>query len=308
MKLNQFEDFAAITLSTYNLKDIAIDYQKALTALTAETASEYEELNSEKVLVSRCEFYKIPDVEKEHYQEYMVSITDKGKVICGIRHLNMQPDAAFINILTNFKTSQKELLDIYQTYLHKYFELFKPKYLRYYTNNKILSDIRNNCYLVQMASVIKEKIIFEEEKNMTLITPINESYYKDYQNEYEKFHQKYPDLKNKVPCNDLKLMENSRKDGLLKEVKYQGKSIGLIAGLRDDFLGHPAIYFIEILLKENWRGKGLAKAMQRKYINEISAANEIVWGTIDMANQPSIMTAKANLRKAVRYENFVKID
>jgi len=266
MKLNQFEGFAAITLSTYNLKDIAINYKKALATLTTEIASEYEELNSEKVLVSRYDFFKIPDAEKEHYQEYAVDIPQKGKVICGIRHLNMQPDVAFVNILSNFKTSKKELLEIHQAYLHKYFKPFKPKYLRYYTNQKILSDLRSQCYLVQMASTIKKEKTFEEEKNMTLITPENDSYYKDYQNEYEKFHQKNPDLKNKVPCNDFKLMEKSRKDGLLKEVKYQGKSIGLITGRRDDFLGHPGMYFTEMLLKENWRGKGLAKAMQRKFI------------------------------------------
>jgi len=219
----------------------------------------------------------------------------------------MQPDDAFINILSNFKTTQKELLEIYKAYLDKYFKPFNPLYLRYYTNQIIESDRRNNCYMVQNASIIKKEIIFEQEKDINLITPQSDHYYKEYVTAYEIFHQKNPHLKNIVACNDLKLMELSRNAGLLKEVMHKDGTIGLIAALNSEFLGHPGVYFIELLLKERWRGKGLAKAMQRKYINQICKDDEIVWGTIDLINKPSLMTAKANLRKAIRYENFVKI-
>ncbi len=308
MPLNHFKNFAKISLSTYNLKGLAIDTKKALNGLSNEIQAAYEELNSEKVKTRRCNFFNIPNTEKEHYAEHLIDIVTKGKIICGIRHLNGQPDKAFVNILTDFETTKKELLAIYDSTLAKYFTPFNPIYIRYYTKQKILSNFRSNCSLVQHASLIKEAIEFEEEKHMNLISPESDNYLKPYVEEYEKFHQQNPELKNKVPCNNLKDMEACRLAGLLKEVQYNNKSIGIIAARREEFLGHSGIYFMEIMINEVWKGRGLAKAIQRKYIDEICTADEIVWGTIDMDNLPSFKTAKANLRKEVRYENFVKID
>jgi len=307
MQINKFDDFAQISLSTYNLKNLNIDKKKASAALSNEIESEYKELNSEKVKTGRCNFFKIPDTEKEHYQEHLINISDNKKIICGIRHFGGKSDKPFLNILTNFTTTKKELLEIYSSSLYKHFELFNPKYLRYYTQQKVLSNKTSNAYLVQNAAIIKSEVLYEKEKDLHLTTPENDYYYKNYINEYEKFYTINPNLKNKVPYNSMELMEASRKDGLLKEVTYKGEQVGIIAALKDDFLGHNGIYFIDILVKEDWKRKGLAKAIQRKFINETCKKDEVIWGTIDMDNKPSLMTAKANLRREIRYENFALI-
>lgn len=307
MGSNKFDDFAEISLSTYNLKNLNIDSAKAIAAISKEIETEYAELNSEKVKASRAKHFNIPGAEKEHYAEYLISLSGEKKIICGIRHLGEQKDEAFVSILTNFKTTKDGLLEIYHSSLSKYFKLFEPKKLRYYTSQKVEGNQIRNIYLTQNAHTIKENIQFDLEKDITLINPNNENYYHTYVEEYEKFHQQNPGLKNNVQCNDLQLMESSRKDGLLRQLSFKGQIIGLIAGLKDNFLGQQSIYFIEILVNEGWKRKGFAKAMQRKFVNEICEDNEIIWGTIDIDNKPSIMTAKANLRMEIRYENFLKI-
>ena len=91
-------------------------------------------------------------------------------------------------------------------------------------------------------------------------------------------------------------------------VEIEGERVGLIAGERSPFLGHDGIYFHEIFVSQKWKGKGLAKIIQRKYVDQFTEGHEFVWGTIDHFNLPSFKTAEGNGRKAVRFENFVEID
>jgi L-amino acid N-acyltransferase YncA len=102
-------------------------------------------------------------------------------------------------------------------------------------------------------------------------------------------------------------MSDSLEQGLLKTVELNGKRIGLIVGEKSDFLGRTGIYFHEIYISSDWKGMGLAKAIQRKYISLFANELELIWGTIDSANLPSYKTAYSNGRRAVRYECFVKL-
>jgi len=308
MQQNKFDDFAEISLATFNLKNINIDHTKAITALSMKIEGEYEELNCKKVSAARHQHFNIPNTEKADYAERILDLGYNRKVICGIRHLGGQVDQPFVNILSNFTTTKTELMELYASKLSNYFAVFSPKKLRYYSRNKIASNEIRNSYLAQNAATIKKGIQFDLEKDINLINPDNYDYYNNYKAEYEKFHIKNPDFKHIVQVNDLELMETSRKGGLLKTAEYKGETIGLIAGLKDDFLGKPAVYFIEILVNQGWKRKGFAKAIQRKFINDVCQEDEIIWGTIDMENQASIKTAKANLREEIRYENFMKLE
>lgn len=308
MNKNQLKAFAKITLSTYAINDFDLDLSIAETFIAKELQKEFEELNNTKVKEARLNFFQVPNTTLSHYDEKIVKIKGKGNLICGIRHLNSNADNAFIDIKTDFYTSKKDLVEIYYTHLQKTFKVFKPKYLRYYSKNAILSNEINLCCLVQKASIIKNEILWEKENSLNLISPINQAYYKWYVDEYNKFHQNNKTLKDKVPINSIAEMEESNQANLLKIVQYKGEEIGLIASLRKNYLGHNAIYFIDFLLKDQWKGKGFAKAIQRKYINEFANENDIIWGTIDNANKSSMATAIANKRKAVRFENFIRIE
>jgi len=81
MKPNKFDDFAEISLSTYNLKNLNIEYEKAISALSKEIESDYKELNSEKVKIGRRDFFKISNIEKEDYKEHIIDILPGRKMI-----------------------------------------------------------------------------------------------------------------------------------------------------------------------------------------------------------------------------------
>lgn len=308
MEKNEFKDFASVALSTYNVEKLDLNLDSPLEALLDEIASAFNDLNSEATKKARFDFFNLPNTTPNDYTEYIVTIPDKGRVICGIRHLSAQKEKPFLQILTSFKASKEELKTIYENFLSDKFKVFNPRYLQFYTSCAIESDKTGAAYLVQKASVIKGNLKFEIEDAIELNAPKSEQYYDWYEYEYRMFHTKNPSLAHKVPLNSKSLMEESRKAGLLKEVIYKDEVIGLIAALSSNFLGEKGKYFIEILLRENWKNKGFAKAIQRKFVSEYVHEDEIVWGTIDVNNIPSFNTALANLRVPIRYENFVKID
>ncbi|MEZ4913324.1 MAG: hypothetical protein R2798_04650 [Chitinophagales bacterium] len=305
--MEENRDFAQISFGTFDIEHLGLNETLALNFLTEEINTKLTELNKAETKEKRWAFLKIPHTKPDDFAEIQLQIADTKKIIAGIRHFNQQKDKAFVAIQTNFITHKEELKDIYKQYLGNIFGKFSPQYLRYFTRQKIAADKIGSCFMVQRIATILEESPYAEEQNITLISPQNAAYYTWYEKEYQKFHLKNPSLAHSVPVNDLAYMENSRAINLLKEVHYNGQVIGLIAGIEETFLGHAGIYMAEILLKESWKGLGLAKVVQRKYLREINMPEKIVWGTIDFANKPSLHTALANKREAIHYENFIKI-
>lgn len=128
--------------------------------------------------------------------------------------------------------------------------------------------------------------------------------YERIRSEFESFK---PRLKKRVTVNSIESMRESIDQGLLYEAHLDGQRVGLIAGERSSFLGHPGIYFQEIFISKDFKGIGLAKALQRKFVRESSNDGEYIWGTIDSLNLPSYRTAIGNGRIPIRYECFLKI-
>ena len=88
-------------------------------------------------------------------------------------------------------------------------------------------------------------------------------YYDWYEKGYEQFHEERPDLKPSVVKNSLEIMEISRSDDLLCFVEIEGKKIGLVAAEKRNFLGQKGIYFNDIFISKEWKGKGLAKKIRK---------------------------------------------
>lgn len=322
--IDRYKNFARKTLSTYDLEEFGDEFKdieaNVLQSITAEIESTLTDLNSPKTKEIRHKFFKIPNTRPEDYTEHLLTLNDVNnessekndtqmipkQVICGIRHMNRNPDIPFVNISTNFECSIPELKQIYQEQLAQYFAVFNPIYLSYHTKEKTDNKL-GSCYLVQKASVIKAIPKHSNESEMTLIEPTNSDYYDWYVNGYNEFYETHPSLKESVPTNDLKLMESCREMGLLKLVEYKGKQIGLIAANKDEFLGKEALYFIELFIEDAHTGLGLAKSLQRKFIDASTVGHEMVWGTIDYENVRSFKTALSNKRRLIRYENFVEL-
>ncbi len=302
-----YKDFAKIELATYNLEAFEIDQELALESVAKELEEVVKDLNREETQAARYKHLKIPNATKEDYWEHLIELDQHQKILCGIRHMGGNPDLPFVHLISNFDIQPADLVELYHQKLVDYFKLFKPQYIRYYTADEMNENKMGSCYLVQKAGVIKALPPHSEESKIELIDPVDDSYYDWYKAGYDAFHKANPDLKPHVPINGKGSMEECRKQGLLKMVHSQNEKMGLIAAIREDFLGAKGIYFTEIFINEKYKGKGLAKNIQRKFIDQATQEDDFVWGTIEYQNHPSFKTALANKRLPIRFENFIKI-
>lgn len=291
-------------MDTYDWERVSLNRQNVYNSIQEDLRTSFNELNLEEVQKKRCASMKIGNFQD--YQEKIISLSDERKLICGIRHLGCNPKLPFIHIVPNFSLkNKKEALDIGRI-LYQEFSIFHPKTLCFWSKTKVEVDRPGVLYLVARSEDIQARS-FSNSKDIFLKKVEDQSYYNWYQCEYEKFHLQFPHLKWTVTVNSQDIMEQSRKEGLLYYGVVNDEIIGLIAAVRSNFLGHSGLYFNEIYLTSKWRGQKLAPILQRRFILEQASPREIIWGTIDAENLPSLKTALSNGRFSVRFENFVKL-
>ena len=304
---NDVQLFAKAALDTFDLKEFSMDEEKAFSELQDDIVSEFDDLNSEDTKKARNYHFKVPGADLDDYAEKILLLESGKKVIYGIRHMGRNPDLPFIQFYPNFCIqSRTEALEIFEKIKHE-FEVFRPKYICFWSRDEIDADFFGSIYMVSTSKQMKELNKWPIEDELHFIKITDDSYYDFYLSGYKEFHKYTPKLSMKVTVNSLNTMKESLDDGLLYYIEIGGNRVGLIAGVRRKFLGEEGIYFNEIFISKHWKGKGLAKAIQRKFISFNTAGHEFVWGTIDSHNLPSFKTAKSNGRIPIRYECFVLV-
>ena len=303
----EVKKFTSEVFRTFNLSHLNIDEGLAQKDIQEEITSQWSDLNSPDVMNSRWDYFKVPNTNPSDYQEHLVSLGAENKVLCGIRHMGGNREIPFIQLTPNFEIKDsKEALIIFNKIKNE-MSVFNPLYVCFWSPVKIEVDFIAATYMVTQSKRIKDLHPWANESLVTLKLINDNSFYEWYVAGYKEFHDEKPELKEKVSVNSLEEMTDSLKQNLLFEVFYDNCRIGLIAGERSSFLGHAGIYFQEIFISKDWKGQGLAKAAQRKFIVENTLDDDFIWGTIDSSNVPSYKTALANGRRPIRYECFVKV-
>lgn len=304
---NDVLNFAHEELNTFDLTNLEIDTNIAIKGLSDEIVSEWNELNSLEVLESRCKYFAVPNTTSSDYAEKLLALSSDMKIIYGIRHMGGNKEMPFINLKSNFRiSSAKQAISIYNN-IKDEFIAFNPLYLSFWSPTKVDVDFVGSIYLVANSSKIKAMKPWDSEASLNLKKVLDDSYYDWYKSGYEEFHKDRPDLEKKVTVNSLESMRDSLEQGLMYKVYLDGEQIGLIAAEKSKFLGHYGLYFHEIFITKKWKGKGLAKAIQRKFIEMNTENDDFIWGTVDSHNLPSYKTAQSNNRKAIRFECFIKL-
>ncbi|MFG1484590.1 hypothetical protein ABMA77_00890 [Halobacteriovorax sp. RZ-1] len=310
MNLNKNDvcSFAQAQLNTFNLSELEIAKELALRSISVEIEEEFEELNSIEVMQARHSHFCVSGVLVEDYAERIIELESDKKLVYGIRHMSGNIDIPFVQLLANFSLTTKEALELYES-VKPQFTKFNPLYICFHSSVELEDvDMIAATHMVTSSREIKKLNAWPYEEKLSFKIIRDDSYHAWYKKGYEDFNREVPELSKRVVANSHESMEGSMEQGLLQLVFLGGQQIGLIAAERSAFLGHDGIYFHEIFIDKNWKGKGLAKAIQRKFVAENTNETDFVWGTIDHSNLSSYKTALSNGRKPVRYENFVCIN
>jgi len=275
--------------------------------LGEEFLSEFSELNDGATMQARHQYFEVPDSTPEHYKE-SIFYFDGKPLVAGIRHLGANKELPFVKLTPGFRISGSiALREVYKS-IENEFKVFNPQWISLVSDK--LFEKSSSCRIghvtmVNRAETIMAMAPWSLEKQLFFEEP-EEDFYRSYCEDYWAFHQNAPELKDKVTILEEDDFSSSLSLGLTKEIYLGGERVGLVSAERNPFLGHDGLYFIDLVLSEKWKGRGLAKAIQRRFISDECQGDEFVWGTIDNDNVPSYKTAVKNLRSPLAYEYFVK--
>lgn len=95
-------------------------------------------------------------------------------------------------------------------------------------------------------------------------------------------------------------LAETRRAGLLFEIRVGDNWAGVLASPRDAGFGMRGHSMQEIMLAAEYRGRGIAVTAERQLIMRLSAGSgDVLFGTIDARNSPSLRTAQAVGRRVV---------
>ena len=300
--------FADADLCSFDLHTLTLDKAQAHQWLRAELLDEWHELNQPDVMQARHQFFNIKHTTADDYQEHWIELNHTQSILCGIRHKGLSSDHPFVQIKPNFVIEHPQQLADIQKATAPLFRVFNPKHLVFWSAKPWCQCPIEAHYVAADASTIIAQPAWPQEHHIELRAVKHHDYYTWYQTMYTELHRDQPDLKNRVQPNDLTLLKQAQHQGLLFFIYYKQHKVGLISAERSPLLGHQGLYFNEILLDKHWRGVGLAKAAQKRFIVQNASKNDVIWGTINANNLPSLNTAYANQRRSVRYECFFPIN
>ncbi len=302
------KSFAMAAQESYALAGLGLDETVSLTALQREIADDFGELSEQEVMERRFRNCGIGGTRAEDFSEWLLKLGCGRSVICGIRHLGMNLEKPFVQLVPNFQfESAGEIREFYRKHLAERFACFSPRWVQVYSSTGAGSEAGGSLYLVARADEMQSKVLKGESLDLSLVDVADDRYFDWYQETYDAFHQDCPELKDWVLHNDLSLMQSCRAEGLVRLVMIEGERAGLVAADRQPFLGHEGVYFVELLLTRKWRGRSLGKFVQKAFVSECCQSHEMVWGQIDRRNHASLHTARANGRRVVRGECFLEI-
>lgn len=272
------------------------------------------ELNKRDIMKARFKHFNISKTKISDYEQKLIKIgkTDKF-VLAGIRHMGGNANKPFIYIWPNFMIKQADIKDIVKN-VYPYFKVFKPLHINFWINPILLSkyELDEKFFTVQQSFI--GNVIKLNSKNSTtakskfkLEQVKSSEYYKWYKNEYNNFHIMNPDMKERIPINDIELMEKCRKENLLYYGVVNNKKVGIIAAEKNDVFGLKGIYINEIMIAKDYRGNKYSELLLSHFINILPKFVEVLWCNIDCENIPSTKTAIYSGQEVFSVECFYQL-
>jgi hypothetical protein len=297
----------------FDLDPLGVQPQEAFGSIESEISGLLE-LNDPKMQADRWSYFDIPGTTPADYSEKVYEIQDGKKLIAGIRHLSGAKSHPFVHTFLSFIPSASDLAEL-KEFAATNFRVFTPRDVSFSVKTSAeahLASLGNitfaRRYVAGRISTIKAMPRPHEYGRISLEGAISEAdFFAWYEAAYQEFHREQPQLRAWVPMTSLQDLRNCSEQGLLFIAKIAGQRAGLIAAQREPLLGLTGAYMTELLLLTPFKGKGLAPALQRKFVDELSSDIEMIWGTIDAKNHASMKTALRIGRVAVRSECFMSL-
>ncbi len=232
------------------------------------------------------------------YQLRLVDLGPDGRVLAGVHFLGLDPERPFVGVRGRTASLRGAAhADRLVAALLKEFERFSPRAVwdfQYAPPAEWdLAGLEgaqpDQLLLVGRASELAARPALPEAERVALRPP-GEDLWAWHRSVYRELEAERPDLAGRIGPTERGAWRDSVEAGLCFEVVIDGRRAGVIAGAPEVESGLSGVVVVEELLDAPWRGRGLAAAVQRAFVDQLDA-DSLVIGTIDAANAPSLRTA-----------------
>jgi RimJ/RimL family protein N-acetyltransferase len=255
-----------------------------------------------------------PNTKPEDYRHRIVSIGDERTFLAGMRFRDGKPDRRFVEVCAqDFPLDGAQTISEMAEAARRAFEAFSPERIRIHVpfeqDERTFSGLRVAPDFVTVAAPVSHLQSFDPPPHIECVrlsVPGSTEFYDRYLAAYQDFHEEYPELAGSdftQPFEDVKSLIAA---GSFYEVFVDDKWAGVIGTEEATAYGMSGYQVTEKCLTKEFRGRGLAPAMERRLIDRLPKADGAIFhGSIDSRNVPSLATAKRVGRVEVMIAMFV---
>ncbi len=264
------------------------------------------------------QFYQYCQLKGTQASDYMYKcwqLSDGGTVITSIRFFGTNLAKPFVELVhRDFHIDSIVHLQSVANEVYEYHKIFNPKYLRLFDGQGIFSDEEENIsydlhYVAAPISFIKQLPLPQRYNDLQLTIPNSiDLFYEKYKHSFEQLLVEQPHYKELISLESKEDLFQLLAQKTLFCVEIDGQWAGLVAAEQRQEQYLRGFCVIEELLDKEWRGQGFGVALQRHLIERLPAQdNDLIYGTIDDKNMPSLKTAFRVGRKSIGKYVFCKM-
>lgn len=289
---------------------------------TARVRAEYEDMwrmrTDGNQCAELCRRMRLPGRTPDEFAVRVVDAGSLGLVIAGIHFFGLDAQKPFVGVLamTRDVRSRAEIGALC-TRLTAEFGVFQPRRIWLFVpgiETAIGRDDDDDAHV----DICPDQRLFIGHVPTLLAQPAPSGYerislaapspgmYQRYVDAYERLFAQAPQLRERLPVEQPDSLANC---ALCFEAWIDGAWAGLIAADAGDILGLSGHFVLEQILHANYRGRGLAPALQRHLLERLpQRGDHVLWGYVDASNWPSRKTAARVGRVDVGGYVFASVD
>lgn len=260
-----------------------------------------------KALQRYAEACPVTGASPHDYAPRMLELTPDCSVIARIHFRGLNRLAPFVDV-----SAQSGALPSSLGALRRAFALFRPHAVRIWHAPDEPAPSNGRPDLIVVAGHIPSLLNLPPPANSERITlkpdPTLDCY-TDYVATYEALHRLDPSLADLSEPEDRDSLRACAEANAFFRVLVDARPAGFVAACPDSFRLWSGWSIVEQVLEPNFRGLGLAPALQRALLTQLDLSRAAtVFGTIDARNTPSLKTALRVGRRAVEMATFLPLD
>lgn len=264
--------------------------------------------SDQEYLRGYCQACPVEGARPEDYAPRIVQLNRERRAIAQIHFRGLSLEYPFIDIFA-CDGALPENIDL--EYLASQFSRFHPRAVRFWTAGREPPPYGGLEDLLVLASPISPLLHFPPPPHFERIQiepdPALDSF-DDYRALYAELRASSPELVRPVSAEDRATLAACAQVGGFCRVMIDGRAAGYIAARAGSYRCWKGWEMIDEILAAEFRGKGLAPAMQFTFLRALDLQRaSSIFGTISSRNLPSIMTARRVGREVVETGYFVSL-